>query len=182
MVSVMGCDIQANGGCAMVGTTLYVTGQPYTDAYQQITAKGVQWVVCVRNPDETTPAPPFDNQEAAALLAYDVLFADVPVTHGETQEQFDDAATMAAVTMLGVLRLGPALIHCSTGDRASAVVAVALIATGTLDNVRAEAFAVQQLLLRKDEIKTYVLNYQTPQWFRDLAAAGAIDASALKLG
>lgn len=177
----MGCDIHANGGCVTLGTTLYVTGQPYSDAYPQIAAKGIQWVVCVRNPDETTPAPPFDNQEAAALLAQNVFFADVPVTHGETQEQFDDAATAAAVTMLAALRLGPALIHCSTGDRASAVVAVALIATGTLDNAQAEAFAVQKLLLRKDEIKAYVLGYTTPAWFTQLLGSGKLDAAALRL-
>jgi protein tyrosine phosphatase (PTP) superfamily phosphohydrolase (DUF442 family) len=183
----MGCSFDVWGGCVQLGTMLYVTGQPNQDAYQQIAAAGVQWVVCVRNPSETQapqppPSPPgFDDQEASTLLGDGVLFVDLPVTHGESQEQFDNAATAAAVTMLGVLRQGPALIHCSTGDRASAVVAVALIATGVLSNIEAEAFAVHKLLLRKDEIKTYVLRYSTPPWFQELLGSGKLDAKALRL-
>jgi hypothetical protein len=60
------------------------------------------------------------------------------------------------------------------------VVAVALIATGIASNAEAEAFAVEKLLLRKDEIKQYVLHYQVPDWFPELLAGGTLDASALK--
>jgi protein tyrosine phosphatase (PTP) superfamily phosphohydrolase (DUF442 family) len=176
----MSCSFDVYGGCVQLGTTpLYVTGQPSTDAYQEIGAAGVLWVVCVRNPNETAE-PPFQNGEAADLLLFNALYVNVPVTHDESQETFNDAATAAAIAMLGVLRQGPALIHCSTGDRASAVVAVALIATGIASNAEAEAFAVEKLLLRKDEIKQYVLHYQVPDWFPELLAGGMLEASALK--
>jgi protein tyrosine phosphatase (PTP) superfamily phosphohydrolase (DUF442 family) len=164
------CSIDAYNGCRMVGNQLYVTGQPYSAGYPQIAAAGVQWVLCVRNPDESAPpppAPPFDTNEAATLLALNVLYADVPVTHGMPQAAFNQAATVAAVSMLGLLRLGKTLIHCSSGDRASAVFAVALIATGNATNVEAVAFAKQRLLLSNSDIIAYVLQYQPPEWLAD---------------
>ena len=169
LVTPSGCSFNVYNGCRQVGTQLYVSGQPYAAGYPQIAAAGVQWVLCVRNPNETAPpAPPFDTNEAQTLLGLDVLYANVPVTHGMTQAAFNQAATVAAVSMLGLLRLGQALIHCSSGDRASAVFAVALIAAGYATNAEAVAFATQNLLLSNAEIIGYVLAYQTPSWFSDL--------------
>jgi uncharacterized protein (TIGR01244 family) len=181
-VAQSACGLSVYNGCRQVGNQLYVTGQPYPAGYAQIAAAGVRWVVCVRNPDETAPpAPPFDSGEAATLLASNVLYVDVPITHGMPQAAFDQAATVAAVMMLALLRQGQVLIHCSSGDRASAVFAVALIATRTLSNVEAVAFASTELLLANAGIKQQVLAYVTPSWFYEWLgeSAGPLKAEAL---
>lgn len=169
------CSFNVFNGCRMVGNQLYVTGQPDADTnptgYAQIAQAGVQWVLSVRDPDETNQTPPVDPNEATTLLHLNVLYANVPLAHGISQPQFNDAATVAAVSMLGLLRLGKTLIHCTSGDRASSVVAVVLIASGLMTNIEAEAFAVQNLLL--DTFKSYVLAYQTPSWFGDLPGVAA---------
>ena len=175
------CSIDVYNGCRMVGNQLYVTGQPTPAGYQQLAAAGVQSVLCIRNMTEQVapPAPPPDPNEATALLALNVLYADTPVTHNMTQAQFNESATVAAASMLIQLRSGLTLMHCSSGDRASAVFAVALIATGNATNVEAEAFAIRYLLLADPGIKTFVLQYQTPPWFGDLWKSGALGGGEL---
>ena len=172
------CSFDVFNGCRMVGNQLYVTGQPDPKAkpgkptgYQQIAGAGVQWVLSVRNPNESNQTPPVDPNEAQTLLGLNVLYVNVPLAHGISQTMFDQAATVAAVSMLGLLRLGPTLIHCTSGDRASSVVAVVLIASGLMTNIEADAFAVEYLLL--DTFKSYVLKYQTPSWFDDLKEQAA---------
>ncbi|HEY0158955.1 MAG TPA: hypothetical protein VGF28_16845 [Thermoanaerobaculia bacterium] len=174
------CSIAAFNGCRLLGSKLYVTGQPSAAGYAQIAAAGVQWVLSVRNPNETAPpAPPFDVNEPQSLLNLNVLYANVPVTHGMPQAAFNQAATVAAVSMLSLLELGTALIHCSSGDRASAIVAVALIATGTASNADAAAFAEQNLLLSNPQIEGYVLAYQPPSWFNELLGPAAREQGKL---
>ncbi len=172
------CSLDVYNGCRQIGTQLYVTGQPYPDGYMQIANAGVKWVVCVRNPDETTSTPPFDNNEAESLLQNAVLYVNVPVTHGMPQGAFNDAATVAVLQMLILQAAGPLLIHCSSGDRASAVYAVAMIAVGGASNQDAADYAQEYLLLANQQIIDYVLAYEQPSWLGDLAAWGAPVAGA----
>ena len=162
-----------NNTCRQIGTQLYVTGQPFPDGYVQIANAGVTWVISVRNPDETTSPPPFDNDEAALLLQNGVLYVNVPVTHGMPQGTFNDAATVAVLQMMILQAAGPLLIHCTTGDRASAVYAVAMIAFGGASNQEAADYAQEYLLLANQQIIDYVLAYEQPSWLGDLSAWGA---------
>lgn len=175
------CGLNVYNGCRQVGTQLYVTGQPYPSGYREIAAAGVESVVCVRNPDETAPpAPPFDFTEVAQLLGLGISFTNLPITHGMPQASFNIEATAAALAMLTSLRRGETLIHCSSGDRASAIFAVALIATGTVNTADAIAFAKTELLLANPGIVALVQGYVTPPWFHDIA--GAFDAATLTRG
>ena len=167
------CSLDVYNGCRQIGTQLYVTGQPDSEGYTQIANAGVKWVVCVRNPDETTSPPPFDDNEAASLLQNGVLYVNVPVTHGMTQGAFNDAATVAVLQLLILQADGPLLIHCSSGDRASAVYAVAMIAVGGASNQDAADYAQEYLLLANQQIIDYVLGYEQPSWLGDLSAWGS---------
>jgi protein tyrosine phosphatase (PTP) superfamily phosphohydrolase (DUF442 family) len=169
----------AYSGARIVAGRYYVTGQPSSPAYAAIASAGIKSVVCVRQPGEPAvpppipPPPPFDTTEAAQLNQLGVSYQNIPITRQMTQQQFDAAATQAAIAFLVNSGQGPALIHCSTGDRASSVFAVVLIAAG-LSNSGAADYAINDLLLANPNMIELVLGYTLPQPMpEELRAAAA---------
>lgn len=137
-----------NGPCKIVtgnNSTYYVTAQP--TAYPPIAAAKIASVLCVRDPSETTQPNAFDPGEADSLIPLGVSYTNVPLPHvpAMTQAQFNMQAYNAAV----VIKSWPEtlLVHCSTGDRASAAFAVFMIQFAGWPNAQAAAFAQSQLAL-----------------------------------
>ena len=159
----------AYSGSRIVVDRYYVTGQPSAAAYPAIAAAGVTSVLCVREPGEPAvpppvpPPPPFDTTEAAALGTLGVSYQNIPITREMSQQQFDLAATEAALTLFENAVYGPALIHCSTGDRASSAFAVLLILLADLSNSDAVDYATNALLLANASMIALVQGYAPPQ-------------------
>jgi protein tyrosine phosphatase (PTP) superfamily phosphohydrolase (DUF442 family) len=159
----------AYSGARIVNQCFYVTGQPSSSAYAAIAGAGVGSVVCVREPGEPVapppvpPPPPFDTAEASTLEALGVSYQNIPITRTMSQQQFDVAATEAALALLSNSAEGPALIHCSTGDRASSVFAALLILAGGLSNSDAVDYATNSLLLANPSMIALVQGYAPPQ-------------------
>lgn len=101
----------------------YVTGQPADPSgLQAIAAAGIKAVLCLRDPTE----PGFDFNESAGLLAAHISYTNIPFPHGIDQPDFDQRAGLVRAWLAAAPR--PLLMHCSTGDRASALWAVHLSA------------------------------------------------------
>jgi protein tyrosine phosphatase (PTP) superfamily phosphohydrolase (DUF442 family) len=169
----------AYSGARIVLDAFYVTGQPSTAAYAALAqTAGVKSVICVRSPSETVatpppvpPAPPFDTQESAELAKLGVSYTNIPIERTMTQAQFDTAATDAALTLLANYRQGPALIHCSTGDRASSAFAVLLILAAGQTNAQVVDYATNCLLLANPNMIALVQGYSVPQAMADRSQA-----------
>jgi uncharacterized protein (TIGR01244 family) len=114
--------------CWQVGD-YYVTAQPTEEGLGVANGLGIQSVVCLRDATEGVNGPylPFDAQEDLNLTSLGMNFVNIPFPHSTTltQELFDIRAA-SVVAVLGQLPK-PMLIHCSSGDRASALWAVHLI-------------------------------------------------------
>ncbi|MEA2666740.1 MAG: hypothetical protein QOI11_3684 [Candidatus Eremiobacteraeota bacterium] len=154
----------------------YVTGQPLPDAYAQIASAGIGTVISLRLPNETQP--PLDPNEPSELYALNLTYSNLPIAHPMEQGLFDVMATMAA---LGLLFQGgdePPLVHCSSGDRASAIFAVMLIATQLCSTADALAFARSSLFLANPDVIANVQHYSVP----DRLADGARQAGAMLRG
>jgi protein tyrosine phosphatase (PTP) superfamily phosphohydrolase (DUF442 family) len=174
----------AYSGARIVLNRYYVTGQPSSQAYPAIAGAGIKSVVCVRQPGEPAtpppvpPPPPFDTQEAAELTKLGVSYLNIPITREMTQAQFDTSATQAALALLNNAAQGPALIHCSTGDRASSVFAVVLIVAAGLSNSDAVDYAQNSLLLANPNMIQLVRGYTPPpamaEQIRESAAASSL--------
>lgn len=175
----------AYSGARIVFDEYSVTGQPSTPAYPAIAQAGIKLVVCVRQPGEPVapppvpPPPPFDTNEQAELAALGVGYVNVPVTHAMSQTQFDAAATEAAVAYLNGFPSGPALIHCSTGDRASSVFAVLLILLGWT-NADAVDACTNELLLANPTMIGLVNGYTVPSTLPAQTEASLAGASRLR--
>jgi protein tyrosine phosphatase (PTP) superfamily phosphohydrolase (DUF442 family) len=178
-------EFVAYSGARIVLNYYYVTGQPSAAAYQGMVAAGVKSVVCVRLPGEAVesppypPPPPFTAADAAReqsdLAKLGISFTNIPIERTMTQPHFDDAASKAAAAFLNNARLGPAMVHCSTGDRASSIFAALIIGFGT-SNSEAADYAQNALLLANESIVQLVLGYRPTQSLTaDIgeAAAGA---------
>jgi protein tyrosine phosphatase (PTP) superfamily phosphohydrolase (DUF442 family) len=158
----------AYSGARIVLDRYYVTGQPSSPAYEAIAAAGIASVVCVRQPGEPAvpppvpPVTPFDTTESAQLAKLGVSYENIPITRTMTQQQFDAAASQAAIAVLNNGTRGPALVHCSTGDRASSVFAVVLILAARFSNSDAVDFAINSLLLANPNMIELVLGYTAP--------------------
>jgi protein tyrosine phosphatase (PTP) superfamily phosphohydrolase (DUF442 family) len=169
----------AYSGARIVLERFYVTGQPSSPAYPAIAAAGIGSVVCVRQPGEAVapppvpPPPPFDTTEATTLEALGVSYQNIPITRTMSQQQFDVAATEAALALLTNSAQGPALIHCSTGDRASSVFAALLILAGGMSNADAADYATNSLLLANPNMVALVMGYAPPQSMAARVAAAA---------
>jgi uncharacterized protein (TIGR01244 family) len=101
----------------------YITGQPSDpQGLQAIAALGVKSVICLRDPSE----PGFDFNEDSALLAMHISYTNVPFPHGIEQGDFDQRANLVRACLGAAQK--PVLMHCSSGDRASALWAVHLFA------------------------------------------------------
>ena len=94
------------------------------------------------------------------------------------QGLFDVMATMAALGLLFQGGDAPPLVHCSSGDRASAIFAVMLIATQLCSPADALAFAQGSLFLANPAVIANVQNYTVP----DRLADGARQAGAILRG
>lgn len=157
----------AYSGARIVLDRYYLTGQPSQPAYAAIAAAGITSVVCVRQPGEPAvpppvpPVTPFDTTEAAQLEKLGVSYQNIPITRTMTQQQFDTAATQAAIALLNN-GSRPTLVHCSTGDRASSVFAVVLMLAARFSNGDAADFAINSLLLANPNMIELVLGYKPP--------------------
>ena len=158
-----------NGACKLVAgfafapgerMTCYVTAQP--TAYPPIGAAGIRWVMCVRDPSETTQPNAFDITEADNLIPQQVSYWNLPLPHvpAMTQSQFNMQAYNAAVAINNNSWNGsPGLVHCSTGDRASAAFAVFMIECCGWSNADAANFAQSELALANTSFIQQVQNY-----------------------
>jgi uncharacterized protein (TIGR01244 family) len=109
-------------GGANIGE-FYVTAQPADpQGLQAIAAAGVKAVICLRDPTE----PGFDFNESSALLALNISYTNIPFPHGIDQSDFDQRAGLVRACLAAAAK--PLLMHCSGGDRASALWAVHLAA------------------------------------------------------
>lgn len=141
--------------------SFYITAQPIDPQGLEVAASqlGVKSIVCLRDSAETAkpPYPPFDFGEDSMATALDMCFVNVPFPHGMSQAQFDLRAGVVLAALAELPR--PLLMHCSSGDRASALWAVHLIRDCGLTNEEAIAYAEQSGLA---VFKPYVQKYAPP--------------------
>ena len=148
------------------GTPLwYVSGQPQPDAYAQIAGAGIGTVISLRLPNETDP--PYDIGEPTALYALGLTYSNLPIEHPMDQGLFDTVATMAALGLLFQGGDAPPLVHCSSGDRASGIFAVFLIALELCSTADALAFAQSSLFLSNPGVIGNVQQYAVPAALAD---------------
>jgi protein tyrosine phosphatase (PTP) superfamily phosphohydrolase (DUF442 family) len=155
--------VYGNGPCKIVTAkklTWYVTAQP--TAYPPIASAGIASVLCVRDPSETTQPNAFDITEADSLIPAGVSYTDVPLPHvpAMTQSEFNMQAYNAAVAIKSWP--APLLVHCSSGDRASAAFAVFMIQFCGWPNAQAADFAQSKLALANALFIQQVNAYSEP--------------------
>ena len=114
--------------CWQVGD-YYITAQPTDVGLLLCKELGIQSVVCLRDATEGKNPPylPFNAMEDMTLTTLGMNFVNIPFPHSTKliQKLFDIRAA-AVVAVLGQLPK-PLLMHCSSGDRASALWAVHLM-------------------------------------------------------
>jgi len=153
-----------------------VTSQPQYNAlatenpYQTIGKAGIRSVLSVRDPAEATlPMNPFDLTEAQQCVESGVSHTNISFPHlPMPQAQYQPLFNVQAYNAASVINAAtanfpwhtPILIHCSSGDRASAAFAVFLIAYDGWTNSDAANYAQTQLSLAV--FKPYVLGYSKP--------------------
>jgi len=167
--SVSKCTLPVAGGVCFKLTgpnTFYVTSQPIyiwpgASPYQAIATAGIASVLSVRDPLEyTVPLTPFDLTETDQLILSGVAYGNIPLPHiAMSQAQFNRQALGVAGTLHQWLQ--PGLIHCSSGDRASAAFACYLISFCGFTNTDAVSFA-QGLALQNQQFVAYVKAYPAP--------------------
>ena len=147
--------------------TFYVTSQPVyiwpgASPYQAIAQAGVQALVSVRDASETIiPYNPFDLTETDQLILNNVAYSNIPLPHiAMSQALFDQQAFHVATTLQGWKQ--PGLIHCSSGDRASAGFAAMLITYYGYSNKEAVDFATKKLALQNPQFVAWVSAYKPP--------------------
>jgi protein tyrosine phosphatase (PTP) superfamily phosphohydrolase (DUF442 family) len=161
--------------CFNLGTWI-VTSQPQYNAlatqnpYAAIAKAGIQSVLSVRDPAEATlPMNEYDLTEAQQCIVNGVSHTSAPLTHvpmpqAQYQPLFNlqafNAATVINTASTGYPWRTPLLVHCSSGDRASAAFAVFLIAYHGYTNAQAANYATQNLALA--QFTPYVQNYSKP--------------------
>lgn len=98
---------------------LYISGQPDEAALIEARENGVAAVINLRGADE------IDWDEEAAVNALGIGYYNIPIVPGDTGL---DAGAVAAITKLvGQYKGQKILLHCSSGNRASAWLAVHLV-------------------------------------------------------
>lgn len=147
--------------------TFYVTSQPVylwpgSSPYQAIAQAGIAALVSVRDSSEyTIPFNPFDLTETDQLILNSVAYSNIPLPHiAMSQALFNQQAFDVARTLHECK--GPALIHCSSGDRASAGFATMLITYYGYSNKEAVDFATKQLALANPQFIAWVTAYKPP--------------------
>jgi protein tyrosine phosphatase (PTP) superfamily phosphohydrolase (DUF442 family) len=165
-LSVTRCTLPVAGDvCFSIDGGYYVTAQPIyiwpgQNPYQIIGQSGIKTVLSVRDALEVTlPLTPFDLTEVSQLISSSVGAVNVPLPHiAMTQVQFDQQAAKAAAVIKEWPK--PILIHCSTGDRASAAFAAFLITYGGYTNQQAVTFATTQLALQNAQFIGWLQAYR----------------------
>ncbi len=158
----------AYSGARIVFDRYYVTGQPPQAAFEAMRKAGITSVVSVRMPGEAAdpppfpPPPPVDPNEGQQLAALGISYENVPITRTMTQPDFNACATQAALAVLRNGDVGPTMVHCSTGDRASSVFAVVLILAARFSNADAVDYATNSLLLANPQVTAHVRGYTPP--------------------
>jgi uncharacterized protein (TIGR01244 family) len=149
--------VTAGQNCWQIGNH-YITAQP-TDPEGLTAASqlGIKSVVCLRDATEAANPPylAFDLNEDQTLIASGMSFVNIPFPHGIPQDQFNTRAG-AVLAVLDELPQ-PILMHCSSGDRASALWAVYLIVNCGFTNQEAITYAEKSGL---SVFIPYVQNYQ----------------------
>jgi protein tyrosine phosphatase (PTP) superfamily phosphohydrolase (DUF442 family) len=147
--------------------TFYGTSQPVyiwagASPYQTMAQAGIQALVAVRDASETIiPFNPFDLTETDQLILSNVAYSNIPLPHiAMSQALFDRQAFHVATALNGWKQ--PGLIHCSSGDRASAGFAAFLITCCGYSNQQALNFALHHLALQNQQFLDYVQAYKPP--------------------
>jgi protein tyrosine phosphatase (PTP) superfamily phosphohydrolase (DUF442 family) len=148
--------------------TFYVTSQPVylwpgTSPYQTIAQAGIEALVSVRDSSEySIPFNPFDLTETDQLILGGVATSNIPLPHiAMSQALFDRQAFHVATTLNAWKQ--PGLIHCSSGDRASAGFAAFLITWCGYSNREALDFATKRLALQNPQFVAWVKAYRPPK-------------------
>ena len=165
----------ADGVCFNLGPW-FVTSQPVYNSiatqnpYVAIAAAGIKSILSVRDPMEATlPKNPFDLTEAQQCVVNSISHTNVALPHVPMpQAQYQPLFNLQAYNAASVINASsanypwhsPILIHCSSGDRASAAFAVFLIAYDGWTNKDATNFAQSKLALAT--FAPYVLGYGKP--------------------
>ena len=143
--------------------TFYVTSQPVyiwpgASPYQAIAQAGIGSVLSVRDPAEYIgPLVPFDLTETDQLILNGVAYGNIPLPHiAMSQAQFNQQGYAIAATLNEWTQ--PGLLHCSSGDRASAAFACYLISFGGFTNAAALTFA-KGLALQNQQFIDFVTKY-----------------------
>ena len=144
--------------------TFYVSSQPVyiwpgASPYSAIGQAGITSLVSVRDPLEyVSPLVPFDLTETDQLIQSGVTYSNIPLPHiAMSQAQFNQQGHAVAKVLNDWTQ--PGLVHCSSGDRASAAFACYLITYCGYANQNALAFA-QGLALKNQQFITYVSAYR----------------------
>jgi protein tyrosine phosphatase (PTP) superfamily phosphohydrolase (DUF442 family) len=147
--------------------TFYVTSQPVyiwpgANPYQAIAQAGITSVLSVRDPAEyILPLTPFDLTETDQLVLNGVAYGNIPLPHiAMTQAQFNQQGFNIAKALNEWQQ--PCLVHCSSGDRASAAFACYLISFCGFSHKDALALA-QGLALKNAQFIDYLNAYPLPK-------------------
>ncbi|HMG03810.1 MAG TPA: hypothetical protein VK581_00030 [Chthoniobacterales bacterium] len=133
-VKVNAAIVTAGQNCWQIGN-FYVSAQPTEAGLAVASSLGIKSVICLRDALETAYLQflPFDPEEDRTLsTTLGMSFVNIPFPHDPTDSQFNisqEQFNIRARAVLAVLNLlpQPLLMHCSSGDRASALWAVHLI-------------------------------------------------------
>ena len=143
--------------------TFYVSSQPVyiwpgASPYQAIAQAGIGSVLSARDPAEYIgPLVPFDLTETDQLILNGVAYGNIPLPHiAMSQAQFNQQGHAIAATLNEWTQ--PGLLHCSSGDRASAAFACYLISFGGFTNAAALTFA-KGLALQNQQFIDFVTKY-----------------------
>lgn len=153
------CGIPVDGACFnldqyVVTGSYYVTGQPLDpQGLDALKSAGIKTVISFRDPTE----PDYDAKESSTLISMGIGFLNIPILHGMGQDIFDQQATAFAGCI--IQQPTPLLIHCSTGDRASAMWAVHMFVNGKTPLAKAVEYAQTKLALQNPGIVELVTNY-----------------------
>jgi len=167
-LTVSKCSLPvAHDVCRSISGGYYVTAQPIyvwpgASPYQAIAKAKIETVLSVRDPQEVIlPLTPVDLTEVSQLVSNGVAFTNVPLPHIDmTQAQFDQQAYKAATVINEWPK--PLLVHCSTGDRASAAFAAFLITYQGFTNADAVKFATTELVLQNPQFIGWLKAYKAP--------------------
>jgi len=98
---------------------LYISGQPDQTALSEARDHGVVAVINVRGPDE------LDWDEEAAVNELGMRYYNIPIVSGDTGLNSDAVAEITR--LVGQYKGEKILLHCASGNRASAWLAVHLV-------------------------------------------------------